>query len=175
MISRMLFFYNHVQSLCLHDTLSVDMQSRVGFCPRHWPSNLSHSIAGQEQGNGLWMQECVCGSALSQLCRTGAEHDIRRREGPKAGTHLSGARPCERRQGDSWSQLFRGGQAGEGLVASSVRMRGKFIWVKPKMRQRSVRQQHFQWNGEGVTLIKYLGLPATGLLVLPRDLSVTLK
>lgn len=119
-----------------------------------------------------WM--CMWQSSVPAL-PTGAEHDIRRREGPKAGAHLSGARPCERRQGDSWSQQFQGGQAGEGLVASSVRMRGKFIWVKPKMRQRSVRQQHFQWNGKGVTLIKYLGLPATGLLVLPRDLSVTLK
>lgn len=68
-IIRYFFIYNHVQSLCWHDTLSVDMQSRVRFCPRHWPSNLSHSIARQEQGNGLWMRECVCGRALSQLCR----------------------------------------------------------------------------------------------------------
>lgn len=68
-IFRNLFISNHVQSLYLHDTLSVDVQSQVGFCPRHWPSNLSYNIAGQEQGNGLWMRECVCSRALSQLCR----------------------------------------------------------------------------------------------------------
>ena len=124
--------------------------------------------------NSVGMRGCVCRGILPQP-PTGAATVSPRQVGPKGKCLVIGAKPCERLQGDSWSQQCWGGQVlGD---ASSGGMRGEFIWCYSKPRQRSVRQQHFCSGTVKVSHSSstWARLPAAALRVLPRDLSVTLK
>lgn len=75
---------------------------------------------------------------------------------PKAKCLVIGAKPRERLQGDSWSQQCWGGQ-----VLGMPRQAGweaNFIWCYSKSEAAERAAATFlQQDGEGVTLIKYLG------------------
>lgn len=134
--------------------------------------NLPHTLAclrGIGQTTSGWEDVSAAGS-----CRRRG-HNFLRQVGPKGKCLVIGAKPCERLQGDSWSQQCWGGQVLEN--ASSGGMRGEFIWCYSKPRQRSVLEQHFY---SGMVKVSHSSstwarLPAVALLLLPRDLSVTLK
>lgn len=108
---------------------------------RHWLWTChTHSPVSAWLGKQRW-DERMCLPRNSVAAAYWRGHNFPRQVGPKGKCLVIGAKPCERLQGDSWSQQCWGGQVlGD---ASSGGMRGEFIWCYSKPRQRSVRQQHF--------------------------------
>lgn len=101
-------------------------------------------------------------------------------EAPASGNkeiHDSDSAGKDKKVGDASSGVGAGGGGDD--------ERRIYLVVVLKARQPSVRQQHFsQWDGKGVTLVKYLGAPPPrpgspaccgSVGFLPGDLSVTLS